>query len=383
MISDLCTADGREVDPQNLGSHGVDAICFSRLSKYNWPFQQQPPRGDFKFFRDMVRLCFCHGGTWRLLQPLGAWSLSEVDYQRAWDWFYSPSQKGLFRLELNGSFSKYSMVASRQRTRRFLSFSSLDALVILASAAPSDLQRVSVSSPSTDTLRMTNCKAKRTIPTVEDPPVDTIDRFFHFLDKAPESAYTASELETSLSIDSLMTDFRQGKLVAVSDGSYYSDVPIGAAEWILISSDDSEYILGGGVCPGSTDQLNAYRSELWGLLGISAAIWALEKTNGPVNDTVVVGCDGMAALTQSMMRYPESMTSKGKHFDLIAAIMGFWRNITATAVPTWVEGHVARRMRREDLPRLNQLNEDRDAGAKRIAQAGANSSQGSFFHKTC
>ncbi len=37
-------------------------------------------------------------------------------------------------------------------------------------------------------------------------------------------------------------------------------------------------------------------------------------------------------------------------------------------------------MRREDLPRLNQLNEDRDAGAKRIAQAAANSSPNTTFH---
>ena len=42
----------------------------------------------------------------------------------------------------------------------------------------------------------------------------------------------------------------------------------------------------------------------------------------------------------------------------------------STSLPTWVEGHLIDHMRREDLPRLNRLNDDMDSGAKRIAQAG-------------
>ena len=382
LLSDLCTADGKEVEPHHLGSHGFDALGFYRDSRFDWAYQQRPPRADFKCFRDALQLCFCHDGSWILRSPLGAWDMNDEDYKKDWDWFYSPSLKNLLFLTSTGDFAQYAPISQRQRTRRSLPFSSNRVGSIPAHLAPPDLQRMSVTRDNPEIFTMINSKSRRKQVTTQDIPGDPIERFLFYMEQAPEAKALAAELETSPSIDTLITDFQNGDMVAVSDGSYYKDIPIGSAEWILTSADDSEYILGGGLCPGLPEQLNAYRSELWGILGLSLATWALEQTIGPTVQNVVVGCDGMSALTQSLERNPEGLTSRGKHFDMVAAIMGFWKNITASAVPTWVEGHMAQRMGREELPRLNRINEDRDIGAKRIAQAGANSPTHSPFQVT-
>ena len=169
-------------------------------------------------------------------------------------------------------------------------------------------------------------------------------------------------------------------MVAVSDGSYFDEFPIGSAEWILLSEDNSEFIVGSGLCPGNPSQLNAYCSELRGLLGISTAMWALEQTLGPKPTSVIVGCDGKTALNQCFNRNPASLNTRGKQFDLIAAIMGYWKNITASAIPQWVKGHLDYHMRKEDLPRLNHINTRRDHGAKTIARLGATSRAYRPFH---
>ena len=379
-LSDICSADGREVNSYYLGGHGVDALGFYRFSKFNWAYQQRPPRGDFKFFRDTVQLCFCHDSSWRLRKCLGAWSLSDEDYCRDWDWYYSPVSKNLLYLRPDGKCSQHSPKAQRVRTRHLLQFDPTPSATLEGAPDISRLQRMSVSRNDPNVIGMVNYKSLRKKATQDDPPTDILEKFLFYMKQAPEALTLTAELETSPSIDTLISDFQDGRMIAVSDGSFFKDIPIGSAEWILTSADESEFIVGGGLCPGYPDQLNAYRSELWGLLGLSFAIWSLEQTIGPTTKKVVVGCDGMAALTQSLMRNPESLTAKGKHFDMIAAIMGFWKNISATAVPTWVEGHLADRMRREDLPQLNRINEDRDFGAKRIARAGANSPSLAPFH---
>ena len=81
------------------------------------------------------------------------------------------------------------------------------------------------------------------------PDSDPVETFLYHMQQTSEGSTVAAELGTSISIDTLIQDFQDGKMVTVSDGSYFKDFDMGAAEWILISEDDSEYIIGGGVCP--------------------------------------------------------------------------------------------------------------------------------------
>ena len=315
-----------------------------------------------------------------LRSRLGTWTIPFTEYITDWDWFYSPSRSLLFLLNHHGTFSSFCPHPQARRSLRKLTFTSTSSNEHLHIDAPEDLQRVTINRDNPLVFSMQNCRIPRLSQAPAHIPADTIERFLYFLRQTPEGEYIGQELQTSPSITKLVRDFHAGTMVAVSDGSFYKEFPIGSAEWILLSEDDSEFIVGGGLCPGDLSQLSAYRSELWGLLGISAAIWALEQTVGPQETSLIVGCDGETALNQCFHRNPESLNTRGKQFDLIAAVMGYWKNITATAKPQWVEGHLDDHMRKEDLPRLNQINTDRDHGAKSIARLGASSGSYRPFH---
>ena len=120
--------------------------------------------------------------------------------------------------------------------------------------------------------------------------------------------------------------------------------------------------------PRSTPRHHSYSAELWGLLGISVALWALEKA-ADISGSLVIACDGMSALQQSLITFPDTLTAKAQHFDLISAIMGYWRQMKCSAIPTWVEAHLDDHMDRMSMPRLNKLNAERDDGAKRICRS--------------
>ena len=70
---------------------------------------------------------------------------------------------------------------------------------------------------------------------------------------------TMSTLRTSPSIEGLLLDLRNGTSCAVSDGSFYPNEKVGAAAWIIITPDGTEWIEGGGVLPGPADVQNLYR----------------------------------------------------------------------------------------------------------------------------
>jgi len=69
-----------------------------------------------------------------------------------------------------------------------------------------------------------------------------------------------------------------------------------AAAWIITSVDGQEWIEGGGIVPGSIQDLNSYRAELAGLLGISVGFQCLgaiyTRNMAAFN---VVACDNIRA----------------------------------------------------------------------------------------
>ena len=52
----------------------------------------------------------------------------------------------------------------------------------------------------------------------------------------------------------LLTSLSNGSALAVSDSSYFSNERVGACAWIISSSDGSEWIEGGGIIPGPSEE---------------------------------------------------------------------------------------------------------------------------------
>ena len=101
-LAEVSTAKGDCIDDSRLGSHGKDAIGFCHRSCFTWPFQQRPIRTDFKYFRDVLQLTFCHDQSWRLREDLGDWTLTQEQYTSDWEWFFSPSQQLLWKVDSSG-----------------------------------------------------------------------------------------------------------------------------------------------------------------------------------------------------------------------------------------------------------------------------------------
>ncbi len=160
--------------------------------------------------------------------------------------------------------------------------------------------------------------------------------------------------------------------MAISNRSYFPETNTGAASWILLSHNDSEFISIGSLCPGPPSSINAYHGELWGLLGITMTIWALESAFPEIiSPSLLVGCDGEAALKASLFSYTPSLSTKVKHFDIISGILGYKKHIRSTLRRQWVTGHLLDHMAWQSLPRLNRINEEMDTEAKRITRKGS------------
>ena len=105
------------------------------------------------------------------------------------------------------------------------------------------------------------------------PVVDNIQhRVGNRVIRIPQLPWTMSTLRTSPSIEGLLLALRNGTSCAVSDGSFYPNEKVGAAAWIIITPDGTEWIEGGGVLPGPADVQNSYRSELGGQVGIVSCL---------------------------------------------------------------------------------------------------------------
>jgi hypothetical protein len=114
-----------------------------------------------------------------------------------------------------------------------------------------------------------------------------------------------SHLTSSPSISDLLQAIRHGTALAVSDGSFYPLARIGAATWIITTSDQKEWIEGGGVLPGPPLSQDPYRSELGGLLGIAVCLSSMATLIGPsanaitTSCAVTTACDGLSVFESS------------------------------------------------------------------------------------
>ena len=198
------------------------------------------------------------------------------------------------------------------------------------------------------------------------PPVDNIQhRVGNREIRKPQLPWTMSTLRTSPSIEGLLLAFRNGTGCAVSDGSYYPNEKVGAAAWIIITSNGTEWIEGGGVLLGPADVQNSYRSELGGQVGIALCLKSLKQEFDGQETSFLTACDNLGALNKVGSLRAKTKPAL-KSFDLITALSDTWNDIPVVARPQHVRGHQDDRI--GPLTFLESLNVRMDLFAKSIAQ---------------
>jgi len=117
--------------------------------------------------------------------------------------------------------------------------------------------------------------------------------------------------------------------VAACDGSYFENRDIGAAAWIVFSSNGTSWIQGGGRVPGPAAELNSYRCELGGLLGIADITKSLSSAlpRGPF--LLTNACDNLEAVKKIvellLLVTKTKVQQMWKSVDLITQILDIWQ----------------------------------------------------------
>ena len=179
----------------------------------------------------------------------------------------------------------------------------------------------------------------------------------------PQINWFLSHLSSSRNTELLLDSIKNGKALAVSDGSFFPLEEVSSCAWIIATPDGKEWIRGGGVVPGESHDQSAYRSELAGQLRIAVILSDLQIEKG--NYLITTACDGISALSRVGMSI-DYIKSSMKHADMISYISTLWSKSNFSPNKVHVYGH------RDDFIRpltvLEYLNCEMDELAKLIAR---------------
>jgi hypothetical protein len=156
--------------------------------------------------------------------------------------------------------------------------------------------------------------------------------------RKPQLPWTMSNLWTSPTIEGLLLALRDGAGCEVSDRSYYPNEKVGAAAWITITPDGTEWIEGGGVFPGPADVQNSYRNELGGQVSIASCLQSIKQEFDGQETSFLTACDNLGALNKVGSLRAKTKPAL-KSFDLITALSDTWSDIPVVARPQHVRGH--------------------------------------------
>jgi len=182
---------------------------------------------------------------------------------------------------------------------------------------------------------------------------------------APTIAWVTEHLQTSPSIQPLIDDIANGVAVAVCDGSYFEIYGIGSSAWILSSADGTSWIEGGGIVPGPLTDLNSYRCELGGLLGIGVGTACLKNLLPIIPHFMLTAYDNLEAL-RKITADRHKVKTTWKSVDFISQILDVWSHQHCKPSPQHVYGHQDDK-RTGPLTFVEHLNVQMDRLAKSLA----------------
>ena len=163
----------------------------------------------------------------------------------------------------------------------------------------------------------------------------------------------------------MLSDVLAKKAVAVSDGSYSEQYSTAAAAWIITSVDGQEWVEWGGSVQGAIQDLNSYRAEFGGLLGISVGFQCLgaiyPRDMAAAN---VVACDNIWALEKTVVER-HKVKGSWKSVDLITQLLDIWSDMPFQPKTVHVYGHRGDQI--GPLPFFEHPNVRMDSVAKSVA----------------
>ena len=346
-LSDICSVNGSTLNMHFLKSQPTRII----KNTYDWPSKHHFNRYDLSKWRNLLRDIFCDNNH-NLPTPLGIWKhMSQSVWIDSWDFFITNDKEFLFHFT-GGVWRRHLLRPHSNRSYH---------LEYLETDRPSHLQLLRATVQLTKHCIFVISTSHRTPPNIT-PPQDMLT-FGSISIEPPSISWFMDNISSSNTTDHLLTHLLQGTAIAVSDGSYFPLHKVGACAWIVSTPDGSEFITGGGLIPGESNDQSSYRSELGGLLGIVGFISHLLLPPS-LSPTITIACDGLNALN-NVHSDKSKLKAKYNDIDLISIINSLWNKTTFIPKRVHVYGHQDSKNR--TLTILEQLNCLMDTKAKAIA----------------
>jgi hypothetical protein len=207
----------------------------------SWPSYGRPPRSYWDVWRKWLKIAFLGRGQ-RLKVPLGIWT----SFDPEWPWYLS--QDGtLFEFD-QGHWFAHTPVIRRNRLPTFEGTRH-------SCSPPKEMKRASVYF-NRSTIVCTG--AELIVPL--DPIIN--DSFLAFLLSDKDLHWCLHNIQIQ-DEHKLLEALHEGIAMAISDGSYKDT--FGTAAWTIGNLDTICIISGRAVCPGGSEDHNAYQSELAGI----------------------------------------------------------------------------------------------------------------------
>ena len=343
-LSDISDGRGTHL----LLQHMTKPTRWSTLYKYKWPSQGKPTQAEWDIWLTALQSAFTGKGR-ALEQPLGLWNQNFDSTHPDWSHFIwnnklyerHGEQWLMFELAQGGN-------------RRFQSF---DLQGTLEEHLPH--QALPTRAFLTNRSHIATGLRHRVS---SDPLPPTFKTFYEAL-QSFEDKWICTWMKEPEDLHAFTNLLYNNELLGVSDGTCHLKWDLCSAGWILWHKDDE--MKGGGTIPGPLTSSTSYRGELGGILGLVLVLLILESISPPPPKySIKLACDGISALSKSLLTGRQYFTAAHKDFDLISRIISYREKLVATIIPIHVKGHQKGKIK--NLTRAALLNDRMDELAKSV-----------------
>ena len=346
FLSDMVTADGRNIDPTLLVPPADD----TSHSRFTFP-QERPTAADWK---EWFNFWTAYTGTsFSLNIPLGR---STAPTHRTIKWFYSAAEDQVEEVD-DEIVHLYRPADVRQLTRANLRYKYVRSISAKPTGNP-----VSVSILSdTDIIRHS------VGPSLAIPQVPSQDFWSYLLSLGGEWMWEHIVESEKAEIEWLPEALRTGTAILVTDGSFdRKRAPdTSGAGWIIICTKTKRRVRGSFY--EVSNVASAYRGELLGLVAIHTIVWAAAQYYRLSAVQGKICCDNQGALYKSSYS-PRRIRTGAPHADLLRALRSLKMNKLFQMTYDHVDSHQDRYKLWFQLSLPEQLNVICDGLAKEAVE---------------
>ena len=354
-VGDIASGDGKYIADGIIKGKYTTA----RARKLEWPVQGRPKKTDWAVWARVLKLSLLNQfGS--LTYQVGKWVRHEgMMYESEWEWWMDSELNNLYRC-INGRWFKFRQL--RQRKKRRGVQDSFKYYVPLRDPPPSNnLVKTSVQMKHGNFITQGYDIEMVVVNNAQVEPA-SLETLIRELDTKIGEQWALKNMKTTVCIDDIVADIKNGKAVGVSDGSFKDEG--GTAAWIIENEAGTQRIMGTVEVPGHGSDQSAYRSELAGIYAMVLVVEVIKDIWSISGGGILIGCDGKAALDQALNIKENKTACQQQQFDIISGIQGYVRASTVEYLPFHIKGHQDNKKKLKDLSRLELLNVEVDWMAK-------------------